>query len=195
MTVEDPIERFVGLFAQAQQTLGEAGTAFCLATVHDTFAADARILLLKGVDADGFVFFSNYRSAKARQLEARSAGTMCYFWPSLNHQVRVRGPIAKVSAAESDAYFASRPRGSQLGAWASAQSEALASFASLDQQVKAAEERFGDGPIPRPPGWGGYRLVPLAIEFWRAELHRLHRRELYERHDAQSAWAKRLLSP
>jgi len=155
--------------------------AMGLATVGADGGPSLRIVLLKDLSAGGLTFFTNYTSRKAAELDAAGVCAALFHWASLVRQVRVEGTVQRVSAAESDAYFATRDRGSQIGAWASAQSRALASRAELEAQVAAFSARFGDGPVPRPPHWGGYRIRPATIEFWQAGANRLHDRFRYRR--------------
>lgn len=165
-----------------------------------TSAADgrvsARIVLLKAVDAAGFRFFTNYESAKAQQLAAHPQAALCFHWKRLREQVQVRveGRVYRLPAADSDAYFASRPRGSQLGAWASLQSQTLPDRASFEARYGEVERRYADAAVPRPPHWGGYRLAPDRIEFWFGAEYRLHDRDLYER-AADGRWSRRNLYP
>ena len=166
--------------------------AMTLATVRENGAPDARIVLLKGVEGGGFVFYTNYESRKGRQLNARPEGTLVFLWHALERQVRVDGRVERVSAQESDAYFASRPLGSRHSAWASRQSARVESRAVLEAALAEAERKHGAHP-PRPPGWGGYRLVPDEIEFWQGRENRLHDRLLYAR--AGSGWKIERLSP
>jgi pyridoxamine 5'-phosphate oxidase len=140
-----------------------------------------RIVLLKALDDSGFVFFTSHESRKARELAANPRAALCFHWPTLGAQVRVEGPVERVSDLESDAYFATRPRESQLGAWASRQSAALSSRAELEERFADTAARFANGAVPRPDTWGGYRLRPERIEFWTAGDHRLHDRRLYTR--------------
>ena len=166
--------------------------AMTLATVRENGAPDARIVLLKGVEGGGFVFYTNYESRKGRQLSARPEGTLVFLWHALERQVRVDGRVERVTTEESDAYFASRPLGSRHSAWASRQSERVASRAVLEAALAESERRHGAHP-PRPPGWGGYRLVPDEIEFWQGRENRLHDRLLYAR--AGSGWKIERLAP
>jgi pyridoxamine 5'-phosphate oxidase len=176
----DPIVQFEKWFEEASKA-APLPEAITLATVDADGAPDARMVLLKGVGADGFRFFTNYESAKAGQLDAAGQAAIVAYWRELDRSVRVRGTITRLGAADSDAYFATRPRGSQLGAWASPQSQAVASREELDGLLAAAEERFEGGDVPRPDYWGGYLLVPRTIEFWQGRVGRLHDRFRYSR--------------
>ena len=183
-TPPDPIERFVGLFEQAKalprDVLPEP-TAFALGTVDERGNPSVRILLLKQVDADGFVFYTNFESRKGRELLRAGRAALCFHWQALEVQVRVEGPAQPVSSAEADAYFASRARGSQIGAWASLQSQPMTSPDDLDRRVAEIEARFEGRDVPRPPHWSGFRVVPERIEFWKSMPSRLHVRHLYVR--------------
>lgn len=158
--------------------------AVTLATCDVDGHPTARIVLLRGFDADGFLFYTNYTSIKARQLDANPQAALCFYWYWLDEQVRVEGRVARATREESDAYFRTRPRGNQIGAWASSQSAPLASPAELEARYRHEEQRFGDGPIPRPEFWGGYRLTPGRIEFWKAGESRLHDRRVFTRSPA-----------
>jgi len=151
-------------------------TAVTLATADPDGTPDARVVLLRGLDDRGAVWFTNRRSAKGRQLGSLPSAALVAFWPELERQVRLRGPVTPLSEAESDVYFASRPRGSQVGAWASEQSEPVADRSTLERQVAAVEARFAGREVPRPPHWGGYRLTPEVVEFWQGRASRLHDR-------------------
>lgn len=166
-----------------------------LATGDAAGRLSARIVLLKGVDERGFVFYTNYASAKADQLAAHTRAALCFHWKTLRDgvQVRVEGVVEKAGVDESDAYFASRPRASRIGAWASLQSRTLPDRDQLDARVAEMEERFAGIDVPRPPDWGGYRVVPDMIELWFGQRARLHDRERYESIDG--VWTKRLLYP
>jgi pyridoxamine 5'-phosphate oxidase len=169
--------------------------AMTIATVDDNGLPDARMVLCKGVDERGLVFYTNIESAKGRELKGQPRAAALFHWKSLRRQARFRGPIAQVTAAESDAYFASRPRGSQIGAWASQQSRPLAARGDLEAAVEAYERRYADADVPRPDYWRGYRLGPVEIEFWRDRPSRLHERIRFTRSGPASAWDKRLLYP
>ncbi len=166
--------------------------AMTLATVDAAGAPGARIVLLKGLEQGGFTFYTNYRSRKGRELEARAAACLVFQWSELERQVRIEGSVEKVSEAESDAYFASRPLGARLSAWASPQSETVASRSVLEHEMEQVRRRYGDAP-PRPPHWGGYRVLPRRIEFWQGRADRLHDRLLYTR--AGSGWRIERLAP
>ncbi len=192
----DPIAHFAALLAEAQRVdrarLAEP-TAMTLATVDDAGRPSARIVLLKDVDARGFVFYTNYESRKGRELLAHPWAALCFHWQPMERQVRVEGSVERVTDAEADAYFASRARMSRIGAWASRQSATLATDADLQQRVREVEARFAGGDVPRPPNWSGFRVVPERIEFWRGRPYRLHERILYERDD--TGWRVRRLFP
>jgi pyridoxamine 5'-phosphate oxidase len=163
-----------------------------LATVTPDGTPDARIVLLKGLERGGFAFYTNYASRKARELQARPVACLVFQWSELERQVRIEGTVDKVSAEESDAYFASRPLGARLSAWASEQSASVTSRAVLEAAMAAARARFGDAP-PRPPQWGGYRVIPGRIEFWQGRADRLHDRLLYTR--GAAGWKIERLAP
>jgi pyridoxamine 5'-phosphate oxidase len=165
-----------------------------LATVGADGRPSARIVLLKGVDNGGLVFYTNTRSRKGRELAADPRAALDFWWPHIGWQVRFEGDVAPVTAAEADAYFASRARGSQLGAWASDQSAPLASRAELEARLVEVTRRFEGQPVPRPPHWSGYRLTPFAVELWRNREDRLHERELFTR-ASDGSWTVTLLNP
>jgi pyridoxamine 5'-phosphate oxidase len=168
-------------------------TAFALATVSPDGKPSARILLLKGVDDRGFVFYTNHQSRKGRELLATKRAALCFHWQPLEMQVRVEGVAEVVTDAEADAYFASRARESQIGAWASRQSETMASDLVLEERIREVEQRYAGQPVPRPPHWSGYRLLPDRIEFWHGRAHRLHERRVFDR--TNGAWTLRRLFP
>lgn len=180
----DPIARFSALLRQARDLdrdrLPEP-TAFALATVGSDGQPSVRMLLLKGVDDGGFVFYTNHESRKGRELLASGKAAMCFHWQPLEVQVRVEGGVAPVSGAEADAYFASRPLGSRIGAWASLQSRPIDPPGELTRRVETFARKFAGGEIPRPPHWGGFRLAPRVIEFWKNMPSRLHVRHRYTR--------------
>jgi len=192
---QEAIARFRALFDEAVAAGEPEPAAMTLATADAESRISARIVLLKIVDERGFVFFTNYDSAKAAQLAAHPHAALCMLWKTLRDgvQVRVEGVVEKAGAAESDEYFASRARASRIGAWASLQSETLPERAELEARVAAMEQRFAGGDVPRPENWGGYRLVPDRIELWFGQRARLHDRELYEAN--AGVWSKRLLYP
>jgi pyridoxamine 5'-phosphate oxidase len=192
----DPIAEFRSLFAQAQAVVRQRlpdPTAMSLATVGADGAPSVRIVLLKGVDERGFVFYTNLESRKGRELIANPRAALCFYWAAIDVQIRVEGLVEAVSDAEADAYFASRARASQIGAWASLQSEELASMDALRARVADAEARFADRSVPRPPHWSGRRVRPSSIEFWHAGEFRLHERRRYERDG--TGWTMRRLFP
>jgi pyridoxamine 5'-phosphate oxidase len=169
--------------------------AMTVATIGDDGIPDARIVLVRQADEHGLVFYTNYASAKSRQLDRTPTAAAVFSWLDLHRQVRLRATVERVSAAESDAYFASRPRGSQLGAWASPQSAVIADRAELEALVIASDEEFADRDVPRPPHWGGWRLVPFEWEFWQGRPSRLHDRLRYRRNDGDGSWRVDRLAP
>ena len=191
----DPVEQFGRWFAEAEAHPRIVfAEAVCLATLGSGDTPEGRMVLLKHFDARGFVSYTNLESAKSRSLAAHPRAGMTFYWQPLGRQVRVRGAVEAVSATEADAYFASRPRGSQLGAWASDQSRVLESRAALEARLAALEARYAGGEVPRPPHWSGFRIVPDAIEFWQEGESRLHDRFQYRRVGA-GEWEMRRLYP
>jgi pyridoxamine 5'-phosphate oxidase len=184
---------FSAWFADARAAVRPLPDAMALATTGPGGRASVRMVLLKDFDGDGFVFYSNYRSRKARELARNARASLLFYWGALERQVRIEGRVTKVTRRESDAYFATRSRGSQLGAWASPQSETIADRAALEQRCAAAAARYA-GAVPRPPYWGGYRLAPEAIEFWQGRDDRLHDRILYRR-TRNGRWVAERLAP
>jgi pyridoxamine 5'-phosphate oxidase len=194
MTTEiDPIARFRGWLAEAETSEPNDPNAVALATADAAGHPSVRMVLLKGLSDAGFVFYTNQQSRKGGELAANPHAALLFHWKSLRRQVRVEGPVEPVSDAEADAYFASRGRSSQLGAWASDQSRPLADRATLEGKLEEVKARFGDGPVPRPPHWSGYRVVPQRIEFWSDGNARLHHREVFERDG--DGWTMSLLNP
>lgn len=191
----DPLALFDLWLAAAEATEPADANAMALATVDDTGMPDCRIVLLKARDESGFVFFTNTGSGKGSELAAAPRAALTFHWKSQGRQVHVRGPVVPVPAAVADAYFASRPRGSQIGAHASDQSRPLASRAELVARVEALEERFADAEVPRPPHWSGYAVQPLSIEFWRSSQFRLHDRVRFTRPALEAEWQRQRLFP
>ena len=191
--VDDPIERFADLFRRAAENAPFDPVAVTLATATADGRPSARVVLLRRVDAAGFGFFTNYESRKGRELLANPHAALCAYWPWLDEQARIEGVVHVADPAESDEYFASRPRGSQIGAWASAQSRGLGSREELEARYHAIDAEYAGRPIPRPSYWGGFRLVPGRIEFWRAGTYRLHDRLVYIREGA--GWRREILYP
>jgi pyridoxamine 5'-phosphate oxidase len=189
----DPIRQFERWFDDALRARLPLPNAMTLATVTPEGAPSARIVLLKGVERGQFVFYTNYLSRKGRELEHRAAACLLFLWSDLERQVRIDGAVRKVGAADSDAYYASRPLGARLSAWASAQSQLVASRQVLESAMEAARQRHGSEP-PRPPHWGGYCLEPHEIEFWQGRSDRLHDRLVYRR-ASTGAWKIERLSP
>jgi pyridoxamine 5'-phosphate oxidase len=177
----DPLEQFTRWFEEACRAPILEPNAMTLATVDADGQPAARTVLLKGIDRRGLTFYTNLDSRKARELAANAKAALLFWWPPHARQVRFEGAIEPVADAEADAYFAMRPRGSQIGAWASAQSSVIADRAALEAAEQEIAERFAGGPVPRPPFWGGYRLVPERVEFWQGRTNRLHDRLRYTR--------------
>ena len=191
----DPVAFFAGWLDDAGESEPNDPNAVSLASVDEDGMPDVRIVLLKGFDARGFAFYTNFESAKGRQLLDSPKAAMCFHWKSRRQQVRLRGPVEVVSEAEADAYYASRHPVSRIGAWASQQSRPLESRASLAAEVERYQERYGEGEIPRPPHWSGFRLMPLSIEFWQDGAFRLHDRIAFTRTSLDAAWTVGRLHP
>ncbi len=192
---DEPFALFASWFEDAKAKEINDPNAMALATVDETGLPNVRMVLLKDFAADGFVFYTNFESAKGRELLASGKAALCFHWKSLRRQVRVRGPVEQVSEAEADAYFASRPRGSRIGAWASAQSRPLESRFALEKAVARYTAQYAVGEIPRPPHWSGFRLEPVEIEFWHDRPVRLHDRIIFRRGAAGQSWRKTRLYP
>ena len=191
----EPFALFEKWFKDAKDKEPGDPNAMALATADADGAPDVRMVLLKGIDAHGFVFYSNAESAKGRQLAENPRAAVCFYWKSLKRQVRARGRIDAVSDAEADAYFQSRDRGARLGAWASAQSRPLENRLALEKRIAEYAAKFGLGEVARPDYWRGWRLTPTAIEFWRDRPFRLHDRLVFERADPKAPWTKKRLYP
>jgi pyridoxamine 5'-phosphate oxidase len=192
---DEPLALFRDWLAEAEGSEPNDPNAMALATVDAAGLPNVRMVLLKGLDERGFVFFTNYESAKGRELLAHSQAALCFHWKSLRRQVRVRGEVETVSDEEADAYFASRPREARIGAWASKQSRPLESRFAFEKAVAKYGARYALGEVPRPPYWSGFRVKPLAIEFWHDRPFRLHDRVLFTRLDMASPWSKTRLYP
>lgn len=189
----DPFDQFAEWFVAVQAAGYAEPTAMTLATVDAHGQPSARVVLLKGFDRQGFVFFTNYASRKGQELEASGRAGLLFYWERQMRQVRIEGGVERVSPQESDEYFATRPRASQVGAWASPQSAPLADRAALERRVEELEARFGAEPVPRPPHWGGYRLAPNRFEFWQGRASRLHDRVVYAR--GAGGWTRSRIAP
>ena len=189
----DPIAMFRAWFTLAKRARMHQPNAFCLSTATPDGAPSSRMVLLKGFDARGFVFYTNYESRKGGELGSNGRAALLFFWSELHRQVRIEGAIAKVSQEESERYFHSRPRGSQLGAWASHQSQPLASREELMQREKDFERQYAGQEVPLPPYWGGFRITPTRFEFWQGRAFRLHDRFIYAR--SGDGWTTQRLSP
>ncbi len=190
---EEPLKQFRSWFEAAIDAGLPEPNAMHLSTVGEGSRPSSRIVLIKELDDKGFVFYTNYHSRKGHDLAANPFASLTFFWVDLERQVRIEGKVAKVSAQESDEYFAVRPRGSQIGAWVSHQSEIIPSREVLEQRQKAYEQQFAGKEVPRPPHWGGYRLVPDRVEFWQGRPSRLHDRLVYEVRDDK--WVVSRLAP
>lgn len=190
-----PFAVFGEWFAEAERNEPNDPGAAALASVDEDGLPNVRMVLMRGVDGRGFVFYTNYESAKGREILANRKAAMVFHWKSLRRQVRVRGPVETVTDAEADAYFVSRPRGSRIGAWASRQSRPLESRLALEKAVARFTARFGIGDIPRPPYWSGFRICPVEIEFWSDGTFRLHDRLVFRRPEPAGSWSKQRLYP
>jgi pyridoxamine 5'-phosphate oxidase len=189
-----PLRQFDRWWEQALHAEIDEVNAMTIATVDVDGNPNARVVLLKGLDETGFVFFTNYASSKANEIENHPTVCLVFFWKELERQVRIRGKISKLDAAENDAYFFSRPIGSQIGAWASPQSQVIANRLVLEHRMQAYEKQFAEDAIARPAHWGGYRVMPDEIEFWQGRSNRLHDRIRYRKSEGQ-AWIMERLAP
>lgn len=192
---DEPLRLFGAWFEEARKSEPADPDAMALATVDAEGMPNVRMVLLKGFDERGFVFYTNQGSQKGRELADRAAAGAVFHWKSLKRQVRLRGPVEQVADAEADAYFATRARLSQIGAWASKQSAPLESGLAFEKAMALATARYAVGTVPRPPFWGGYRLVPLVMEFWQDRPYRLHDRVEFRRAAPDAAWSKTRLYP
>ncbi len=194
-TADDPLRLFAAWLQEASASEPRDPTAMTLATVDSDGLPNARMVLLKGVDQRGFVFYTNMDSQKGQELDAHPQGALVFHWKSLNRQVRVRGSVERVTDAEADAYFATRPKQAQIGAWASKQSKPLESRAAFEKAVALYAAKYGLVKVPRPPNWSGYRIVPRSIEFWHERPFRLHDRVEFRRATPDAPWSKTRLYP
>lgn len=190
---EDPVQQFAAWYQQAAEAGVAEPNAFTLSTVDHRGVPNARVVLARGVDERGVTFYTNYASAKSREVAASTTAAGTFAWLDLHRQLRFRGDVVRLSTTESDEYFASRPRESQLGAWASPQSEVIDDRVELEQRLARVRDRFGDGPVPRPDGWGGWLITPSEWEFWQGRPNRLHDRFRYTR--SSSDWMLQRLAP
>ncbi|AXK80984.1 pyridoxamine 5'-phosphate oxidase [Pseudolabrys taiwanensis] len=192
---EEPFQLFAAWLEQATATEPRDPTAMTLATVDADGMPNARMVLLKGADERGFVFFTNLGSQKGQELDGQRKAALVFHWKSLNKQVRVRGTVEPVSEEEADTYFATRPKQAQIGAWASKQSTPLESRLAFEKAIAIAAAKYALGTVPRPPFWSGFRIVPVSIEFWQDRPFRLHDRIVFKRDAAGQPWSKTRLYP
>ena len=190
---KSPFAQFGRWFEDAKKAQPQLPESMTVSTCAENVVT-SRVCLLKDFDERGFVFYTNYNSRKGAQISENPRVSLCFFWPVLDRQVRIDGVAVKTTEEESDAYFATRPRGSQLGAWASTQSAVLFGRADLDQRFRDLEANYKDRPVPRPPHWGGYRIIPVTIEFWQGRADRLHDRFVYRLREPKD-WIIERLSP
>jgi pyridoxamine 5'-phosphate oxidase len=191
----EPFDLFARWLKDAEESEINDANAMALATVDDSGMPDVRMVLLKGLDETGFVFYTNLQSQKGRELKSHPKAALAFHWKSLRRQVRVRGPVEQISDEEADAYYATRPRLSRIGAWASQQSRPLEGRFELEAAVAKYTAKFGVGDIPRPPHWTGFRIIPQSIEFWQDRPYRLHDRVVFTREDVGLSWQKQRLYP
>jgi len=191
----DPFAQFGRWFEEAKAAVQELPEAMMLATATREGEVSVRSVLLKEFNQRGFVFYTNYNSRKAAQMHDNPRAALAFWWPPLERQVRIEGAVVRVTEEESNEYFATRPRGSQLGAWASEQSKVIAGRGDLDARFEELSRTYGDRPIPRPPHWGGYRVIPILFEFWQGRPDRLHDRFAYRLRNDSKDWVIERLSP
>lgn len=192
---DEPFSLFEAWLAEAIKSEPNDPNAMALATVDDAGLPDVRMVLLKGHDRNGFVFYSHVDSAKGRELAANPKAALLFHWKSLRRQIRIRGPVSRTTDAEADEYFATRPRQAQLGAWASKQSRPLESRFAFEQAIAQNAAKYAIGAVPRPPGWGGFRITPHQFEFWHDRPFRLHDRIVFDRNPSGDNWTKTRLYP
>lgn len=192
---DEPMRLFAAWLGDATQSEPRDPTAMTLATVDSDGLPNARMVLLKGADAEGFVFYTNTESQKGNELAANAKAALVFHWKSLNRQVRVRGVVERVTPEEADAYFATRPKQAQIGAWASQQSRPLESRLAFEKAIAVNAAKYALGTVPRPPHWSGFRIVPSSIEFWHDRPFRLHDRIVFKRDKPDAPWSKTRLYP
>ncbi|HEX3504076.1 MAG TPA: pyridoxamine 5'-phosphate oxidase [Xanthobacteraceae bacterium] len=192
---DEPLRLFAAWFAEARQSEPVNPEAMTLSTIDDTGMPDARMVLMKGFDERGFVFYTNLDSTKSKELVAAPKAALTFYWKSLQRQVRLRGGVETVSEEEADAYFATRSRMAQIGAWASKQSAELESRLAFEKAIAIQAAKFAIGPVPRPPNWSGFRVMPVQIEFWQERPFRLHDRIVFARSNLNAPWTKTRLYP
>lgn len=193
--VSDPLILFHAWMKEARESELNDANAMALGTVDENGLPNVRMVLLKGVDERGFVFYTNYESAKGQELQGQEKAAICFHWKSLRRQIRIRGEIQRVSDEEADAYYNSRDRGSRIGAWASRQSRPMSDRFELEREVAKKTAKYAIGTIPRPAYWSGFRILPVAIEFWRDKPFRLHDRRLFTRKNQEDNWSVEQLFP
>jgi pyridoxamine 5'-phosphate oxidase len=192
---DDPFKLFAEWFADAKKSEPNDPNAMALATADDTGLPNVRMVLMKDFSDRGFVFYTNFESQKGQEILATEKAALLFHWKTLRRQVRVRGPVEQVTEAEADAYFESRPRDSRIGAWASQQSRPLSARFELETAVAMNTAKFGFGPVPRPPHWSGFRILPTSVEFWHDRPFRLHDRVVFRRPKPEGGWSKDRLYP